>query len=473
MMTTIESFDADSWIKDLSGILDELVPDADYSVSETVVGSNGETQDYTRRVSYAEYLERASAAKTQSDADEFFEKSHVWFGGDTGRSTAVLVQHPILRAALNGATNDAAVVFVYPYGDFHVEMRSLVANLVKLLIKAGGNKAAETLHRFLTNGSNGELTAHDIVLFYGLKLNHRIDIGDGAYLVPYDVAKSEFSLPSQNELAGNFPREFGNRQSRTEPGMALVRELNWSPTVMSADQELKDVLNVKYRFPFGYTAAGESDSAFRHNQGYELVRDLLAIASAKNVVSRQHFIKVDRWIVDLDPNFAFGWRSGSSWINDWWRNSEIDDECLETFNRLVQGWVDNSANGLRIEHVIRRLATASSRTGRSGIEDKIVDTSIALEMLYVDDGGTGEISHKFKTRVARFLGQDKKHRADLWKQAGLVYDARSAIVHGNEKEKKKLDSNGVLIAGYELAIASLLKMLEVKQKPDWKQVVLS
>lgn len=80
----------------------------------------------------------------------------------------------------------------------------------------------------------------------------------------------------------------------------------------------------------------------------------------------------------------------------------------------------------------------SSYTMKRGIES-LVDLCIALEALFLKD--KAELSYRLAHRVAAFLGTDDKGSRELFKRVRVLYDLRSAYVHGDPlpaKEERKL-----------------------------------
>ena len=69
------------------------------------------------------------------------------------------------------------------------------------------------------------------------------------------------------------------------------------------------------------------------------------------------------------------------------------------------------------------------------MEDRILDTAIALELLY--DLGSSELSYKLRMRAEHFLADTASARVDICNQLQDFYDASSVIVHGKKTSKKK------------------------------------
>ena len=75
----------------------------------------------------------------------------------------------------------------------------LVSCLAKLSVKEGGDGAARRLQEFLTAAANARIPADEIIVVHGLIVAGRVELGSGAYLVPYEDARIEFDLPDEPE----------------------------------------------------------------------------------------------------------------------------------------------------------------------------------------------------------------------------------------------------------------------------------
>ncbi len=77
---------------------------------------------------------------------------------------------------------------------------------------------------------------------------------------------------------------------------------------------------------------------------------------------------------------------------------------------------------------------------RPHVEDTIVDYVQSLEFLLVPDASDGEISYKFRSRGTSVLGRadTPSRRREIYGGLKDAYKFRSAIVHGDRKEKTKM-----------------------------------
>ena len=304
----------------------------------------------------------------------------------------------MIRRALGDPDHSQAIHFLRPYGSFRVELKTLALSLTKLAIKTDAKSAGETLNRFLTLGEARELKAYEVTLFYGFKVDARLDLGEGAFLAPYDDAK---------EFCGEFPfLQFGHLPAdiklhhpladAPKSIAALVRELTWGPAITSTEVGTEKSLTTHFQFTIDEEHIEDPSSSYQFPTDHEMLRDFLCVATGEQQVSPRQYIRADRWMEALDPNVKFGWTSGRSWVNDWWRENQLSEDGARTFLELIRGWRTYQGDRELLGLAIRRLAALPSRAGRFGTEDRLLDTAIALETMYNLDAP--EITYKLQTR---------------------------------------------------------------------------
>ena len=111
--------------------------------------------------------------------------------------------------------------------------------------------------------------------------------------------------------------------------------------------------------------------------------------------------------------------------------------------------------------------------------DKIIDLGIALEALYVPDGGSGEIRFKLAVHAAWHLGKNKEDRRKLMKEFKEIYDWRSKVVHTGKlpnKTKKTPftyeEDQQFIERAQDLCRQSILKIMEDRKFPNWNNLIL-
>ena len=131
-------------------------------------------------------------------------------------------------------------------------------------------------------------------------------------------------------------------------------------------------------------------------------------------------------------------------------------------NHLKKLW-KNVAEGANKDKVRLPLKRMGGTADRSSTEDKLIDYWIALESLFAPESSS-EIRYRAALRIASFLGEEEE-RTEIYRDIGLSYDFRSAVVHANrgrlanlEKKKAKLADITERTRGY--LRRALLKILE-------------
>ena len=471
-----QPFDAANWLGRLATALEDVAAQARPSCSFAPETPHyGPLDEYWPNI-HRQYRDLAARAKHDPDAAKIFAESHLWLKSDPVEARAILREHPLLRPGLIGWSKREGVGFILSTHDwFHVDLKSLVAHLAKRAMKDSAEQAAKLLHRYLTAGADTNLPAYEITLLYGLKLNRRFDLGNDAYLAPYEDVKEIFDLPDQPEKWLNDAGRNPNRSNRPVSTTVLVRGLRWGPGVAPPPNGSDSSNNsrqvcapkVKYRFPGDY----EITLADRFPDDNKVLVDLLSIATRSPLVSHMSFVRVAQWIEELDPNFAFGPRSTSASLPAVSpKERQFCQHDATVFAALASRWCTYRGRRDVIDLAIRRLAASFARVGGPfSAEDRILDVSIALEIMY------GPIKHKLThqlaTRAKRLLGQGTDQRGWISDRVKSFYGVRSAIVHGQKKIKggqRAIDK--ALEDGRDLACLTLAELLSRGPVRDWDKL---
>ena len=149
----------------------------------------------------------------------------------------------------------------------------------------------------------------------------------------------------------------------------------------------------------------------------------------------------------------------------------LSDHEVETFRELMGGWRAYRHRHDAVELAIVRLAGSFSRTGRFELEDRILDTATALEILYQLEGS--ELRYKLATRGACFLGDNDEESKSILKKLKTFYDNRSAIVHNGKTKKSRRTVAENLSDVSDLARRTLHKLLRDGQPSDWDELVVA
>ena len=456
------AFDAADWIGRLAAALEDIAAQARPAFPFSPETPHyGPLDEYWPNI-HQQYRALAARAKHDLEAAKTFAESHLWLKSDPIEARAILREHPLLRPGLIGLSKGEGVGFILPTHDwFHVELKSLVSHLAKRALKDSGEQAAQLLHRYLTAGAETNLPACEIALLHGLKLDRRFDLGREAYLAPYEDAKATYDLPDEPEQ--------WLRSHRPVHTAALVRSLRWGPGVAPPpdDGDRACAPKVKYRFPGDY----EIDLADRFPDDSKVLIDLLSIATRSPLISHTRFVRVAEWVEELDPNFACGSQSASAyWSDASPKEHQLCQHDAAAFATLASRWCTYRGQRDVIDLAIRRLAASFARAGGPfSAEDRILDVSIALEIMYGPI--KQQLAQQLAARAERLLGHDPDKRDWISNTVKSFYGVRSAIVHGKKKIKGgRTIIDKALEDGRDLACLTLAELLARGPVRDWDKL---
>ena len=453
-------FDHARWIGRLATALETLAP--------TVTPWIPAPPDNTCLISFDEYCALADHAKHHLGSRDIFEKSHLSLDKDPKEAIAILREHPLIQPGLTDSAQDDALGMVLFTSWLRLSLKSLVLDLTKHAIKTDSSSAAELLHRYLTLGEAAKLPASEITVFHGLTLDRQIDLGNGAFLAPYEDVKTTYDLPDDPEDTKDWdfdtthlrlPTE--EKQDRPRPGTSpsvLVRELTWGPGVAPAASSDRFgtprtvAYKVGFRFPGDYEIV-RNEHVFPAD--YRILMKLLSIAARSALFSQTRFIHVAKWIQEIDPNFAFGIRHSGGFVSDTRpREHPLTDEDATSFATLSRDWINYRGKRDPLNLAVHRLAVSFSRPGGLfAMEDRILDTAIALEILYGLKGP--ELTHKLSIRAAWLLDRVAKSRKQTLADVHQFYRVRSSIVHGDRPKGGRDAVPAAFAAGRDIACLTL------------------
>ena len=140
-------------------------------------------------------------------------------------------------------------------------------------------------------------------------------------------------------------------------------------------------------------------------------------------------------------------------------------------NHLKKLW-KNVAEGANREKVRLALKRFGDTAERMSAEDKLIDYWIALESLFAPESSS-EIRYRAALRIASYLGEGEE-RSKIYRDVGLSYDFRSAVVHANRGRLANLEKKATLAGimgrtrGY--LRRALLKILESDEVFDPQKI---
>ncbi|WP_446831655.1 hypothetical protein [Candidatus Foliamicus sp.] len=320
--------------------------------------------------------------------------------------------------------------------------RAAALELNAFLSPIGHEGAAEVL-RDLDEGC-------DALLFYGLTVRERIEIGNGMAILPYGEVRRFVGREPIEKLA---PQGAGFHEWRSVG--AVITPFQWRPVF-----RLTGNLNEPVRCP---------PADFFPDARKFL--DLLAVSHEAAVLP---IAKIPNCI-DSSAARLFGMESDGPGAHKTGMADRFDGfaECPElnpsAFDEAREAFGNSGSEAYgRLGPFVVRLAEALGRDGRLGMGDKIVDVVIALEGMF--DLPKWKKRRKLEARVSGFLGADADDKQKISEAVGNLYNARSDIVHSGSSEASSFKNGAAFVTGFTLARRSLFKLLREGTPENWDEL---
>ena len=211
---------------------------------------------------------------------------------------------------------------------------------------------------------------YDAVLFYGLTLKERIDVADGMAIVPFEQVRAFVDESLVEELALAGAEAHGWRAVG-----AMVRPFLWKPIFRRA-ADLED--------------PGSKPPEWFFRDAW-IFLELLAVTHAVPILRLAELSNC----IDRSAGRLLGLERKGPGLYQSWSAQGFGgfEECpalaAVALVEAREGFGERKGERYdAMTPIIGRLAEALARSGRFGIDDKIVDVAIALERMYeLDQGG--------------------------------------------------------------------------------------
>lgn len=447
---TEQAFSASRWVDRLTGCLRELV-DYERWVEQQFWETRYEVQRFLGLPGEAprdstdnkrERISRYSLHGTRRRFEHSGYEREVF--GKLNATLDVLLDHPaIARAAYRRDREpDGEWLLGLDLGVSRVDghqMIFLLQGLVDYSVEHSPEEAASAISEMIQKGNDQDLVTSSIILFRGLHVVGKHDIGRGLSIVSIEEARkyisSDFMLRS---LVGE-----GN-DIREKPVGAVVCEAKWGPVFVPADNDLEG------DWP-------ERPETFRDDA--LMLVDILAVTHESTAVSSGLTTRgVEGQVEHLVGRGLFSsWRFGGQNRTEDLRigtsspSVSMDrlPECAELFSKMPK-------DDLRLRSALSRLAASLARSGPLAAFDSIVDVVIALEILYQ---AGAEQTYRYSTRAAYFLEETTQGRKEVFESVRKLYSARSSIVHGRPRSGDDQSLKEAFQQGFDLARRTLFKLV--------------
>ena len=383
------------------------------------------------------------------------------------RVADVLARHPALADLLptSGTWHLHSLALGIPCTTEKL-LSTLIDRLVDTASHAGIETAVRTLDNLLTGAEERDLPGYELTFFRGIGLTKRWDIAPGLYALPFPMLKQQLKRRVQR-----IPDPL---LYRIEPGQehsvaVLVSEIRWGPVIVSTKgRTLSDPYPV------------QMELVFDHNP--LLLVALMSVTLQRPLWVLFNTLRAEPWVEDfLNVEGGGGSFFPSPTQFEPQTFPEAGPEAVEVTNRAFRQWdLLPGSDREVLALAITRLSESLSRTGMLAEQDRVLDVSIALEILYRLDHH--EITYKLSTRAGWYLGDDLGDRVGTRKAISKFYGLRSQIIHGaNAKRGRKRkrsspeDDRHIREQAFDAARATLLRHLEsgrVPAEPDWSGIVM-
>lgn len=366
----------------------------------------------------------------------------------------ILRSHPSLARALGKRIGNDEFHVKISNGTSLTWLTQIVAGLLERAHDHGDGgykKAANELGSVLDLSSttlevdvpNGLDLGYDLLLFHGPEIHNEFEIQEGLIVKPAAVLSDYLD----REWIRDFVPEEMDRRDWRQIG-AVVRPFQWRPAFRRKTDYREERPSWPPRFEDDALTFLEILSIanqtpilpfmLMHGCVHRSAHGLLGLAHSQGgsqpirQVGRRH-----------DPFRATPQLQNSSIDLAKQAYSKRSDEEFE-----------------RLAPIIHRLSEALARLGRFGANDRILDISQSLELMFRPKGG--RISQQLQDGMAELLGVDETHKDDIRAAIKQFYDVRSAIVHGatDARRKRNLeDRQSAFISGLNLTQQALFKIL--------------
>ncbi|WP_162932909.1 HEPN domain-containing protein [Roseovarius sp. EL26] len=366
----------------------------------------------------------------------------------------ILRSHPSLARALgNRIGNDEFHVRILN-GTSLTWLTQIVAGLMECAHDHGDRgfrKAANELGAILELSSttldvdvpNGLDVGYDLLLFHGPEIHNEFEIQEGLIVKPAAMLSDYLE---RHWIRDFVPREMDRRDWR-QIG-AVLRPFHWRPVFRNKADYREERASWPLRF--------EDDAL--------TFLEILSVANQTPILP----FTLMHGCVHRSAHGLLGLshcQGGSQPIRQVGRRHDPFREPPQLQNSSVdlakQAYNNRSDEEFeRLAPVIHRLTEALARSGRFGANDRILDISQSLELMFRPKGG--RISQQLQNGMAELLGVDEAHKDDIRAAIKQFYDVRSAIVHGatDARRKRNLeDRQSAFISGLNLTQQALFKML--------------
>lgn len=376
-------------------------------------------------------------------------------------------------------------------GDRHgILLDSFLKQLLKIAIFQGTEGAVSNFEKH-TEETQGSFQT--ITLLEGIKLEGKIQVFEGIYLISLPSSVLEFPTHFGSNISAKTPHNFTGKTLLVIDYTIFPIFHKPSPVPKAPDEpnsysvglpgiglplpNSTPVEWVKQRERFRVEVDGGKFPDFKEADFNDKFCEALSLAcnSAVQFSMRWKFIVPDEL-------FNVSNTRSTSYSQELFGDSiEVGETQIEEAKCLYKKLIDpNSSVAGKLQIPIDRWI--KSNANKDSI-DKIIDLGIALEALYLSEGTREQLSFQFRLRASWHLGKNKKHRKKLIDEFQAIYILRSKVVHNGSvpnkiqirKGEEPIATSEFIPRAQDLCRDSIIKILEDGEFPDddyWKDLIL-
>ncbi|WP_417274301.1 hypothetical protein [Celeribacter halophilus] len=288
------------------------------------------------------------------------------------------------------------------------------------------------------------LQGKDIALFYGVRLEHEVELCEGYSIAPFHLLREH--------LDSDWIRDVATQQidwRKTEAIFGIVRNFNWRPRISSNYHYSPDPPRTPP--PLFHRWADE----FSELMSISLGSRISWLKTFEGCVSRSACELLGQ--PHHQPSSPEG-RSISHLFSSFVEFKETSPRQIKEISNIFEK--RSVISYAKYAPIIHRLAEAHRREGRFSSHDRILDLAIVFERLFKPS--QRQISSKLQEAAAELLAKDDGEKKALRATIKHLYDVRSAIVHGptdSKKERLLMEVGEAWIRSSDVARRATLKKL--------------
>ena len=360
---------------------------------------------------------------------------------------------------------------------YRLGVRIFLDHLLKIAIACGVEGAVSVFDRFsCPEGTHGSFQS--IASLEGIRIETEIQVCEGVRLVVPFFRSTTPEIWGYLSNLSSYASSLAIEDPPVGKTLLIIDRPAFSIFHKPSQEPFQDEARVD-DLPFEFKLDGEKFPSSRKIDLFEnfFCQALsLACNSPVQISGRGWFLAEDQFFHPDNPTGGITHYLGPFGDSTKAGKAEIDEA-----KRLYEVLVNLDSNiGEKLQIPIDRWI--KSKTGGNPI-DKIIDLGIALEALYIPDGGSGEITFKLAACAAWHLGTDKECRKKLLAEFKQIYAWRSKAVHTGALPKKKEsrkkrrpftpeEVDKFIQRAQDLCRQSIIKILEEGEFPEWNDLIL-